>query len=87
MIPTVLMKVKGVQREGSTLSHTPDELQVLLIIVVVLGQRRDWVVPAEVLGHKRKSVVSASQLPVPADMKWKDPVCDRGESLVLRMKP
>ena len=57
---TTLMEVKGVQREGSTLSHTPDELQVLLITVVVLGQRRDWVVPAGVSGQERNSVVSAS---------------------------
>ena len=53
--------MKEVQREMSTRSQTPDELQVLLIMVVVLGQRRDWVVPAGVLGHKRKSVVSALQ--------------------------
>ena len=52
----------GVQREMFTPSQTPDGLQVLLImVVVVLGQRRDWVVPAGVLGHKRKSVVSALQ--------------------------
>ena len=50
------------QREMSTRSQTPDKLQVLLImVVVVLGQRRDWVVPAGVLGHKRKSVASALQ--------------------------
>ena len=55
------MEVKGVQREGSTLSHTPDELQVLLITVVVLGQRRDWMVSAGVSGQERNSVVSASQ--------------------------
>ena len=35
---TVLMEVNEVQREGSTLSHTPDRLQVLLIMVVVVGQ-------------------------------------------------
>ena len=72
MIPTGLMEVKGVQRDRSTLSQTPDELQVLLIMVVVVGQWRDQVVPAEVLGHERRSVVSALQLPVPAGMKWKD---------------
>ena len=43
---TVLMEVNEVQREGSTLSHTPEELQVLLIMVVVVGQWRVWVVPA-----------------------------------------
>ena len=73
MIPTGLMEVKGVQRDRSTLSQTPDKLQVLLImVVVVLGQWRDRVVPAEVLGHERRSVVSARQFPVPAGMKWKD---------------
>ena len=67
---TGLVEVKGVQREGSTLSQTPDGLQVLLIMVVVVGQWRDRVVPAEVLGHERKSVVSARQYaqPVPAGM-------------------
>ena len=34
---TILMEEKTVQREGSTLSHTPDELQVLLIMMVLLG--------------------------------------------------
>ena len=72
MIPTGLMEVKGVQRDRSTLSQTPDKLQVLLIMVVVVGQWRDRVVPAEVLGHDMRSVVSALQLPVPAGMKWKN---------------
>ena len=45
---TVLMEVNEVQREGSTLSHIPDKLQVLLIIVVVVGQRRVGVVSARV---------------------------------------
>ena len=72
MIPTGLIEMKGVQRDGSTLSHTPDKLQVLLIMVVVVGQWRDRVVPAEVLGHERNSVVSALQLLVPAGMNWKD---------------
>ena len=53
--------MKEVQREMSTRSQTPDGLQVLLIMVVVLGQCRDWMVPAGVLGHKRKSLVSALQ--------------------------
>ena len=65
---TTLMEVKGVHREGSTLSHTPDELQVLLITVVVLGQRRDWMVSAGVSGQERNSVVSASQKPIAAGM-------------------
>ena len=57
---TVLMEVNEVQREVSTLSHTPEELQVLLIMVVVVGQRRVWVVPARVKFQKKNSVVSAS---------------------------
>ena len=63
---TVLMEVKGVQREGSTFSHTPDRLQVLLIVVVVLGQWRVQMVPTSVSGQERNSVVSASHLPVAA---------------------
>ena len=63
------MELKGVQREGSTLSHTPDELQVLLIVMVVVsGQRRDWVVPAGVSGQERNPVVSASQKTLAAGM-------------------
>ena len=72
------MKVKAVQREGSTLSQTPVRLQLLLIMVVVLGQRRDWVVPAGVLGQERKSVVSALQQTSADMIKWKDIcVCDK----------
>ena len=59
------MEVKGIQREGSTLSHTPDKSQVLLIMVNVVGQRTDWVVPAGVSGQRRNSVASASQYPGP----------------------
>ena len=58
---TILMEEKIVQREGFTLSHTPDELQVLLIMMVLLGHWRDTVVPAGVFGQERNSVVSASQ--------------------------
>ena len=58
---TVLMEAKEVQREVSTFSHTPDGLQVLLIMAVVLGQRRVRVVPAGVSGQERNPVVSASQ--------------------------
>ena len=57
---TLLTEVKGIQREGSTLSHTPDELQILVIVVVVLGQEADSVEPAGVVGQKRNSVTSAS---------------------------
>ena len=56
---TLLTEVKGIQREGSTLSHTPDELQILVIVVVVLGQEANSVEPAGVVGQKRKSVTSA----------------------------
>ena len=62
-----------VQREGSTLSHTPDELHVLLIMVVLLGQWRDSVVPAGVSGQERNSVVSASHKTVAAGLvRWKE---------------
>ena len=64
MVPTVLIEVKGVQREGSTLSHTPDGLQVLLTMVVVLGQETDRVVLARVAGQNRNSVTSSSHLTV-----------------------
>ena len=63
---TVLMRVSEVQREGSTLSHTPEGLQVLLIMVVVLGQGRVWVVPARVFGQDRNRVVSALHSPAAA---------------------
>ena len=60
------MEVNEVQRVRSTLSHIPDRLQVLLILVVVLGQGRIWVVPARVFVQERNSVVSALHLPVAA---------------------
>ena len=81
------MEVKGVQREGSTLSHTPDKLQVLLIMVVVLGQRRDRVVPVGVSGQERNSVVSASQKSVSpgCTVKWKGMhACYKGEERVWK---
>ena len=59
MTLTSLTEVKGVQREGSTLSHTPDELQILVMMVVVLVQEADSVEPAGVVGQKRNSVTSA----------------------------
>ena len=58
---TILMEEKMVQREGSTLSHTADKLQVLLIMMVLLGHWMEAVVPAGVFGQERNSVVSASQ--------------------------
>ena len=66
MTLTVLMEANEVQRVRSTLSHTPDRLQVLLIVVVVLGQWRVQMVPTSVSGQERNSVVSASHLPVAA---------------------
>ena len=56
------MESNGVHREGSTISHTPDELQVLLIMVLVLGHWRLWLVPATVSGQERTPVVSALQI-------------------------
>ena len=66
------MEVNEVHREGSTLSHTPDELQVLLIMVLVLGQRRVWVVPATVSGQERTPVVSLLQITFAAngEVEW-----------------
>ena len=61
---TGLMEVKGVQRDRSALSHTPDGLQVLLIMVVVLGQETDRVVSAGVADQNRNSVTSSSHLTV-----------------------
>ena len=62
------MEVNEVQRVRSTLSHTPDRLQVLLIMVVVLGHWRVRVVPASVSGQKKNAVVSASHITVAASM-------------------
>ena len=59
---TVLMEVNEVQRVKSTLSHSPDRLQVLVMMVVVLGQQRVRVVPAKVSGQERNSVVSLLQM-------------------------
>ena len=59
------MELKGIQREESTLSHTSDKLQVLLIMVNVVRQRADWVVPAGVSCQRRNSVASSSQYPGP----------------------
>ena len=73
---TVLMEVKGVQREGSTFSHTPDRLQVLLIMVVVLGQRRTRVVPAGVSSQERNPVTSASQNTADTTSEVKGCVCE-----------
>ena len=63
---TVLMEVNEVQRVRSTLSHTPDRLQVLLMMVVVLGHWRFRVVPARVSGQEKNPVVSPLQMTLAA---------------------
>ena len=72
------MEKNEVQRVRSTLSHIPDRLQVLLIMVVVLGQPRVWVVPAGVFDQERNSVVSAWHLPVAACVR----MCDKREGTI-----
>ena len=67
------MKVNKVQRVRSTLSHTPDRLQVLLTMVVVLGHWRVRVVPTIVAGQNKSPVDSASHLA--AHVR----VCDEGK--------
>ena len=68
---TVLMEVNEVQRVKSTSSHTPDRLQFLLIMVVVLRQRRVRVVPARVSGQERNPVVSPLQMTFAAEtVRW-----------------
>ena len=91
VILTKLIDVKGIQREGSTLSHTPDWLHVLVILTPGFsGQRRDWVVPTGVSIQVREPVVSPLQKPVAKGMvRWKDRYacykrgrleCERGKS-------
>ena len=65
---TVLMEANEVQRVGSTLSHSPERLQVLLIMVVVLGQGRVQSVPAGIAGQERNSVVFSLQMTFAAEM-------------------
>ena len=64
---TVLMEANEVQRVGSTLSHSPDRLQFLLIMVVVLGQGRVELVPARIAGQERNSVVLSLQMTFAAE--------------------
>ena len=68
----MLMEANEVQRVRSTLPHTPDRLQILLIMVVVLGQWRVQEVPARVSGQERNSVVSALHLLVAASICMHD---------------
>ena len=69
LILTVLMELIGMQRERSTLSQMPSGLQVLLTMVVVLGQGKDLVIPTGVGGHRKNPVVSSRQ--ISADMvRW-----------------
>ena len=56
---TVLIEMSVAQRVRSIVSHTPDRLHVLLIMVVVLGQGWVRVLPAGVAGQDRNPVVSA----------------------------
>ena len=65
---TVLMEANEVQRVASTLSHSPDRLQVLLIMVVVLGQGRVQLVPAGIAGQERNFVVFSLQMTFAAEM-------------------
>ena len=66
------MEANEVQRVRSTLSHTPDRLQVLLIMVVVLGHWRVRLVPARVSGQEKNPVVSLLQMTLAAGtVKWK----------------
>lgn len=63
------------QSERSTLFQMLGVLQVLLMMVVVLGQGKDLVIPALVSGQRRNSVASSSQKPVSASMVWIEGKC------------
>jgi len=57
------MKLSGMQREELSSSQMPGGLQVLLMMVMVLGQGKDLVVPAGVSGQRRNCVASSLQKP------------------------
>jgi len=59
MVLTVLMVLKGMNI--STSSQMPGGLQVRSTMKVVLGQGKDLVVPAGVLGQRRNPVTSSAQ--------------------------
>ena len=61
MTLTVLMVLKVMHFEVSTLLHSPMRVHILSMVVMLLGQGRVWVVPAGVSGQKRTSVCSESQ--------------------------
>ena len=61
MTLTVLMVLKVMHFEVSTLIHSPTRVHILSMVVMLLGQGRVWVVPAAVSGQKRIPVCSESQ--------------------------
>jgi len=61
MTLTVLMVLKVMHFEISTLLHSPMRVHILSMVVMLLGQGRVWVVPAGVSGQKRTLVCSESQ--------------------------
>ena len=60
MVLTVLIVLKGMNI--STSSQMPGGLQVRSTMKVVLGQGKDLVVPAGVLGQRRNPVASSAQI-------------------------
>ena len=61
MTLTVLMVLKVMHFEVSTLLHSPMRVHILSMVAMLLGQGRVRVVPAGVSGQKRISVCSESQ--------------------------
>jgi len=61
MTLTVLMVLKVMQTEISTLLHLPMRVHILSMIVVLLGHDKVRVVPAGVSGQKSNPVCSESQ--------------------------
>ena len=61
MTLTVLMVLKVMHTEISTLLHLPMRVHILSMVVMLLGQGRVWVVPAGVSGQKSNPVCSESQ--------------------------
>ena len=58
---TILMALKALHMERSTLLHSPARVHILSMVVMPLGQGRVWVMPAGVSGQKRNPVCSESQ--------------------------
>ena len=63
------MELNGIQREKSTClgSHTPDGLQVLVIVTVFSGQLKYAVVPARVKFQKSSASQTAN---INHDVEW-----------------